>query len=130
MLKLKNRKSAQKRYKKTGAGKFLRRHAYKGHLLRKKSNLQKRVVFIVNQFKLKMASNNPNLIYGESTSLLQAQAEDSLIKNGRISPLPETETDNVDEIVKVSCSENTDIGIVRSSTYKSFIGKSNEIIKF
>ena len=42
MLKLKNRKSAQKRYKKTGAGNFLRRHAYKGHLLRKKSNTQKR----------------------------------------------------------------------------------------
>ena len=77
-----------------------------------------------------MASNHPDLIYDESTSLLQSQAEDSLIKNGRISPLPETETDNVDEIVKVSCSENTDIGIVRSSKYKSFIGKSNEIIKF
>ena len=42
MLKLKNRKSAQKRYKKTGTGKFLRRHAYKGHLLMKKSNKQKR----------------------------------------------------------------------------------------
>ena len=42
MLKLKNRKSAQKRYKKTGAGKFLRRHAYKGHLLMHKSNKQKR----------------------------------------------------------------------------------------
>ena len=78
-----------------------------------------------------MASNHPDLIYDESTSLLQAQAEDSLIKNSRIAPtLLETETDNVDEIVKVSCSENTDIGIVRSSTYKSFIGKSNEIIKF
>ena len=80
-----------------------------------------------------MASNHPDLIYDESTRLLQAQAEDSLIKNGRIAlPLPETEKDNVNEIVKVSCSENTDedIGIVRSSTYKSFIGKSNEIIKF
>ena len=80
-----------------------------------------------------MASNHPDFIYDESTSLLQAQAEDSLIKNGRtVPPLPETETDNVNEIVKVSCSENTDedIGIVRSSTYKSFIGKSNEIIKF
>ena len=42
MLKLKNRKSAQKRYKKTGTGKFLRRHAYKGHLLRRKTNTQKR----------------------------------------------------------------------------------------
>ena len=42
MLKLKNRKSAQKRYKKTGAGKFLRRHAYKGHLLMHKSKTQKR----------------------------------------------------------------------------------------
>jgi len=42
MLKLKNRKSAQKRYKKTSAGKFLRRHAYKGHLLMHKSSKQKR----------------------------------------------------------------------------------------
>ena len=42
MLKLKNRKSAQKRYKKTSTGKFLRRHAYKGHLLMHKSNKQKR----------------------------------------------------------------------------------------
>jgi len=40
MLKLKNRKSAQKRYKKTGTGKFLRRHAYKGHLLMHKSKKQ------------------------------------------------------------------------------------------
>ena len=42
MPKLKTRKSAFKRYKKTGAGNFLRGHAYKGHLLRKKSNTQKR----------------------------------------------------------------------------------------
>jgi large subunit ribosomal protein L35 len=42
MLKLKTRKSAEKRYKKTGTGKFLRRHAYKGHLLMKKNNTQKR----------------------------------------------------------------------------------------
>ena len=42
MPKLKTRKSALKRYKKTGTRNFLRRHAYKGHLLRKKSNTQKR----------------------------------------------------------------------------------------
>ena len=42
MPKLKTRKAAAKRYKKTGAVNFLRRHAYKGHLLRKKSNKQKR----------------------------------------------------------------------------------------
>ena len=42
MPKLKTRKAALKRYKKTGAGNFLRRHAYKGHLLMKKSNKQKR----------------------------------------------------------------------------------------
>jgi large subunit ribosomal protein L35 len=42
MFKLKTRKSALKRYKKTGAGNFLRRHAYKGHLLMKKTNTQKR----------------------------------------------------------------------------------------
>ena len=42
MFKLKTRKSAFKRYKKTGTNKFLRRHAYKSHLLMKKTNLQKR----------------------------------------------------------------------------------------
>jgi len=42
MLKLKTRKSAAKRYKVTRTGLFLRRHAYKGHLLMKKSNRQKR----------------------------------------------------------------------------------------
>lgn len=42
MPKLKTRKSAQKRYKITSSGKFLRRHAYKGHLLMHKSSRQKR----------------------------------------------------------------------------------------
>jgi large subunit ribosomal protein L35 len=42
MPKLKTRKAALKRYKKTAAGKFLRRHAYKGHLLMHKSKTQKR----------------------------------------------------------------------------------------
>ena len=42
MPKLKTRKSAFKRYKKTSLGKFLRHHAFKSHLLRKKSKSQKR----------------------------------------------------------------------------------------
>ena len=42
MPKLKTRNAASKRYKVTGSGNFLRRHAFKGHLLRKKSNRQKR----------------------------------------------------------------------------------------
>jgi len=42
MPKLKTRKAAAKRYKITGNNNFLRRHAYKGHLLMKKSNKQKR----------------------------------------------------------------------------------------
>jgi large subunit ribosomal protein L35 len=42
MPKLKTRKSAAKRYKITRNNTFLRRHAYKGHLLMKKSNRQKR----------------------------------------------------------------------------------------
>ena len=42
MPKLKTRKAASKRYKITGGDNFLRRHAFKGHLLRKKSNRQKR----------------------------------------------------------------------------------------
>lgn len=42
MPKLKTRKAASKRYKVTGNDKFLRRHAFKGHLLMNKSNRQKR----------------------------------------------------------------------------------------
>lgn len=42
MQKLKTRKAAAKRYKVTGRSNFLRRHAFKGHLLMKKSNRQKR----------------------------------------------------------------------------------------
>nr|YP_874430.1 ribosomal protein L35 [Phaeodactylum tricornutum]A0T0F5.1 RecName: Full=Large ribosomal subunit protein bL35c; AltName: Full=50S ribosomal protein L35, chloroplastic [Phaeodactylum tricornutum CCAP 1055/1]ABK20653.1 50S ribosomal protein L35 [Phaeodactylum tricornutum]QHR85607.1 50S ribosomal protein L35 [Phaeodactylum tricornutum] len=42
MPKLKTRKAAAKRYKRTGTSNFLRRHAFKGHLLMKKSNKQKR----------------------------------------------------------------------------------------
>ena len=42
MPKLKTRKAAIKRYKITGSDNFLRRHAFKGHLLMKKSNKQKR----------------------------------------------------------------------------------------
>jgi len=42
MPKLKARKSALKRYKITGSKNFLRHHAYKGHLLMKKSHSQKR----------------------------------------------------------------------------------------
>ena len=46
MIKLKNRKAALKRYKKTAAGNFIRRHAYKGHLLMHKSKTQKRKLSI------------------------------------------------------------------------------------
>ncbi len=42
MPKLKTRKAASKRYKVTGGDNFLYRHAFKGHLLLKKSNRQKR----------------------------------------------------------------------------------------
>jgi large subunit ribosomal protein L35 len=42
MPKLKTRKAALKRYKITSNRNFLRRHAFKGHLLMKKSNKQKR----------------------------------------------------------------------------------------
>lgn len=42
MPKLKTRKAAAKRYKVTANKTFLRRHAFKGHLLMKKSNRQKR----------------------------------------------------------------------------------------
>lgn len=42
MPKLKTRKAAAKRYRLTGNDNFLRRHAFKGHLLMHKSNRQKR----------------------------------------------------------------------------------------
>ena len=42
MPKLKTRKAAFKRYKITGTNTYIRRHAFKGHLLMKKSNKQKR----------------------------------------------------------------------------------------
>ena len=42
MTKLKTRKAALKRQKKTANNKFLRKHAYKGHLLAKKTKTQKR----------------------------------------------------------------------------------------
>ena len=42
MPKLKTRKAAAKRYKITGTNNYLRRHDYKGHLLMKKYNKQKR----------------------------------------------------------------------------------------
>jgi large subunit ribosomal protein L35 len=42
MPKLKTRKAVLKRYKITGNDNFFRRHAFKGHLLMKKSNRQKR----------------------------------------------------------------------------------------
>jgi large subunit ribosomal protein L35 len=56
MSKLKTRKAASKRYKVTGNNNFLRRHAYKGHLLMKKSNRQKRKlsqVILVNPSDIK-----------------------------------------------------------------------------
>lgn len=42
MSKLKTRKAASKRYQITGNNNYLRRHAFKSHLLMKKSNRQKR----------------------------------------------------------------------------------------
>jgi len=42
MPKLKTRKAAAKRYKITAGNNIVRKHAYKGHLLMKKSNKQKR----------------------------------------------------------------------------------------
>nr|YP_010283478.1 ribosomal protein L35 [Bacillaria paxillifer]ULD16597.1 ribosomal protein L35 [Bacillaria paxillifer] len=56
MPKLKTRKAAKKRYKITGNDNFLRHHAYKGHLLMKKSNRQKRKlsqVLCVNESDIK-----------------------------------------------------------------------------
>jgi large subunit ribosomal protein L35 len=40
-MKKKTRRSALKRYKKTGTNKFLRKRAYKAHLLVKKSSARK-----------------------------------------------------------------------------------------
>jgi large subunit ribosomal protein L35 len=58
MPKLKTRKAAAKRYKVTGNHSFLRRHAYMGHLLMKKSNRQKRKLSQV----ICVSSNDTNAI--------------------------------------------------------------------
>jgi large subunit ribosomal protein L35 len=42
MPKLKIRKAAKKRYKQIGTKKFIRRKAFKGHILEKKSSKRKR----------------------------------------------------------------------------------------
>lgn len=56
MPKLKTKKAAAKRYKISGNSKFLRRHAYKGHLLMHKSKKQKRKLsqtLVVHQSDIK-----------------------------------------------------------------------------
>ncbi|HEY9851515.1 MAG TPA: 50S ribosomal protein L35 [Leptolyngbyaceae cyanobacterium] len=42
MPKLKTRKSAAKRFRKTGSGKIMRRHAFKNHMLEHKTTKRKR----------------------------------------------------------------------------------------
>lgn len=42
MPKMKTRRSAKKRFKRTGTGKILRRKAYLGHLMETKSSTRKR----------------------------------------------------------------------------------------
>jgi large subunit ribosomal protein L35 len=42
MPKLKTRRAAAKRFKVTGSGKFMRRHAFRNHLLDHKSSKRKR----------------------------------------------------------------------------------------
>ncbi|WP_321290333.1 50S ribosomal protein L35 [uncultured Sunxiuqinia sp.] len=42
MPKMKTKSSAKKRFKLTGSGKLKRKHAYKSHILTKKSTKQKR----------------------------------------------------------------------------------------
>ncbi|MBW4653727.1 MAG: 50S ribosomal protein L35 [Kaiparowitsia implicata GSE-PSE-MK54-09C] len=52
MPKLKTRRAAAKRFRKTGSGKIARRKAFKNHLLQHKSSLRKRrlsQVAIVNE---------------------------------------------------------------------------------
>nr|YP_008965635.1 chloroplast 50S ribosomal protein L35 [Porphyridium purpureum]ATJ02842.1 50S ribosomal protein L35 [Porphyridium purpureum]BAO23611.1 chloroplast 50S ribosomal protein L35 [Porphyridium purpureum] len=44
MVKLKTSKSIQKRFRITGQGKIVRRQAFKGHLLEKKSSKRKRLL--------------------------------------------------------------------------------------
>ncbi len=48
MLKLKTRKSAFKRYKKTGKNNYIYKHAFKGHLLLHKNKNQKRKLSVTN----------------------------------------------------------------------------------
>ena len=48
IFKLKTRKSAYKRYKKTGRNHYTYKHAFKGHLLLHKNKSQKRKLSVTN----------------------------------------------------------------------------------
>ena len=48
MPKIKTRKSALKRFRKTPTGKFMRKKAFKGHLLEKKSAKRKKSLVILH----------------------------------------------------------------------------------
>ncbi len=58
MGKLKTRHSAKKRFRKTVTGLFIRRRAFKGHLLEKKSSKRKRAL-----------SNHMVVFFGDSLAL-------------------------------------------------------------
>ena len=53
MFKLKTRKAVVKRYKITANNKILRKHSFKGHLLIKKSNKQKRKLSKIKNVNLR-----------------------------------------------------------------------------
>ena len=57
MPKLKTHKGTAKRIKRTPTGKLLRRRAFGGHLLAKKSESRKRVINTKSQVKGKLAKN-------------------------------------------------------------------------
>ena len=61
MQKLKTRRAANKRYKRTASGKFMRKNAFKGHILGKKSSARKRRLsrrsFVNNHGEAKAISN-------------------------------------------------------------------------
>ena len=89
MPKLKTRKAASKRYKVTGNHNFLRRHAFKGHLLMKKSNKTNRTLKSLTNNKLTLFSFIFFLCLGYFQT---TQAEDNVTKDIRDQKIEQLES--------------------------------------
>ena len=102
MPKLKTRKAASKRYKLTGKDNFLRHKAFKGHLLMKKSNKQKRKL---SQRILEIENSDK---FSEFEAFLDAEYSS---KPGFISTMPNS-IDNVKDEINSGDLVNASCGLL------------------